>query len=151
VESDFSEIVVAFTEYPSLMSTCIKLITISNLKNVLLRNNKNRGKLLSIIEAISNITQSANSCINFINTKMVEGAFPRNFQQCLKDIDSVIEEIEQNQMLERWKSFNKMANEAILDKISGSINRGFEFMAYLTAIFNLLGPDVLGELSIMER
>lgn len=47
-------------------------------------------------------------------------------------------------MLERWKSFNKMANEAILEKISGSINRGFEFMAYLTAIFNLLGPDVLG-------
>jgi hypothetical protein len=44
-----------------------------------------------------------------------------------------------------------MANEAILDKISGSINRVFEFLAFLTAIFNLLGSEVLNELFIMEK
>lgn len=99
MESDFSEIAVAFAEYPNLMTNCIRLIAVSNLKNVLLRNSKNRGKLLSIIESISKITQSSHSCINFIKAKMGEGAFPRNYQQCLKDIDLVIEELEQNQML----------------------------------------------------
>lgn len=81
------------------MATCIRLIAIPNLKNTLLRNNANRGKLLAIIESISSITQSANSCINFIKNKIAEGSFPRNYQQCLKEIDSVLEEIEQNQML----------------------------------------------------
>lgn len=107
------------------MSTCIKMIAIPNLKNTLLRNSKNRIKLLTIIDTISKITQPSQSCIGFIKAKIMEGTFPRNYQQCLKDIDAVIEEIEQNQMLERWCSFNKMANEAILDKISGSINRVF--------------------------
>jgi hypothetical protein len=43
-----------------------------------------------MIDSISKITQSTNSCINFIKTKMLEGVFPRNYQQCLKDIDEVI-------------------------------------------------------------
>lgn len=73
-----------------MMSTCLKLIAIPNLKNTLLRNNKNRGILLNMIDSISKITQSTNSCINFIKTKMLEGVFPRNYQQCLKDIDEVI-------------------------------------------------------------
>lgn len=43
-----------------------------------------------MIDSISKITQSINSCINFIKTKMLEGVFPQNYQQCLKDIDDVI-------------------------------------------------------------
>jgi hypothetical protein len=40
-------------------------------------------------------------------------------------MDSVLEEIEVNHMMERWKSFNQMTNQSILEKITGSINRGF--------------------------
>jgi hypothetical protein len=83
--------VVSFADHPNLMSICIKIIAIPNLKNALLKNSKNRVKLLSIIDSISKISQSTNSCIGFLKVKLIEGAFPRNYQQCLKDIDSVIE------------------------------------------------------------
>lgn len=44
----------------------------------------------------------------------------------MKKIDEVISEIEHNNMVERWKSFNRMANQSLLDKIGNSqINRGF--------------------------
>lgn len=55
-------------------------------------------------------------------------------------------------MIERWKSFNNLANQSILDKIGNSqINRGFDFLANMTALFNLLGQEVLEELFIMEK
>lgn len=45
-----------------------------------------------------------------------------------------------------------MANQSLLDKIGNSqINRGFEFLANMTALFNLLGHEVLDELFIMEK
>ena len=55
-------------------------------------------------------------------------------------------------MIERWKSYNNYANQSILHKIGVSqINRGFEFLANMTALFNFLGHDVLEELFIMEK
>lgn len=55
-------------------------------------------------------------------------------------------------MILRWKSYNTYANESILDKIGASqINRGFEFLANMTALFNFLGQEVLEELFIMEK
>jgi hypothetical protein len=122
------------------MNSSIKMIAIPSLKTVLLRNSKIRPKLLKIIDEISKITQSSSTCLAYLKAKITEGAFPKNYLQCLKEIDAVIEEIEANQMIERWQSFNKMTNQSILDKISGSISRGFEFLANLTALFNLLGP-----------
>jgi hypothetical protein len=61
----------------------------------------------------------------------------------LKEIDAVIEEIERNEMLERWINFNKLANDSLLEKISTSqVYRGFEFLANLTALLHLLGEEV---------
>lgn len=152
VESDFSSIVYAFADYPSLMNQSIKMITIPYLKNVILRNSKNKVRLLSIIEEISKIKQSPASYNAYIKAKISEGTFPKSYLHCLKEIDSVIDEILANQMIERWKSFNNLANQSILDKIGNSqINRGFDFLANMTALFNLLGQEVLEELFIMEK
>jgi hypothetical protein len=55
-------------------------------------------------------------------------------------------------MLDRWKSFNKIASSSLLDKIGNSqINREFEFLAILTAVFNLLGREVQEELFLLEK
>lgn len=70
VESDFSNIVYAFADYPSLMIQSIKMITIPYLKNVILRNSKNKVRLLNIIEEISKIKQSPNSCQAYIKAKI---------------------------------------------------------------------------------
>lgn len=70
----------------------------------------------------------------------------------MKEIDLVIDEIEKNEMLDRWISFNKLANESLLEKISASqIYRGFEFLANLTALFHLLGEEAHRELFLMEK
>lgn len=75
------------------------MIAVPNLKQVLLRNSKNRMKLLGIIDEISKITQSSASCLNYLKAKLTEGVFPKNYQLCLKDIDAVIGEIEEHQMI----------------------------------------------------
>lgn len=143
VESDFSNIVYAFADHPNLMVQSIKMITIPYLKNVILRNSKNKNRIMSIIDEISKIKQSPSSCQAYIKAKISEGTFPKSYLHCLKEIDSVIDEISANQMIERWKSFNNLANQSILDKIGNSqINRGFDFLANMTALFNLLGPEV---------
>lgn len=68
----------------------------------------------------------------------------------LNEIDSIICEIEENQMMMRWISFNNMANQTLLSKISNSqINRGFELLAYLTALFNLLSGEIIQDMFIM--
>jgi hypothetical protein len=102
------------------------MITIPYLKNVILRNNKNKTRLLGIIEQVSRVIQSPSSSLSYLKAKITEGTFPKSYLHYLKDIDSVIEEVISNQMLERWKSFNKMSNQTLLDKIGNSqINRGF--------------------------
>lgn len=88
-----------FTEYPLLMMNSIKLIAIPSLKTTLLKNFQIRGRLLSIVESISKITQTPNSSIAFLRAKVLEGSFPRNYHSALKDIDAIIQEIDQNQML----------------------------------------------------
>jgi len=78
--------------------------------------------------------------LSYIKSKIVEGTFPKTYLQYLKVIDEVVDEIVANQMLDRWNSFNKMANQTLLDKIGNSqINRGFEFLANMTALFSILG------------
>lgn len=86
------------------------MIAIPYLKNVILKNSHNRGKILLIIDQISKTPQSYLSCLGYLKAKIVEGLFPKVYLHCLKDIDSVIEEIEKNGMVERWINFNKLAN-----------------------------------------
>jgi hypothetical protein len=64
VESDFSNIVHAFANYPSFITVSIKMITIPYLKNVILQKSKNKIRLLNIIEEISKINQLPNSSLS---------------------------------------------------------------------------------------
>jgi hypothetical protein len=73
-----------------------------------------RSKLLSIIEEVSRIQQTPKSSLEFIKAKISEGTFPKNYLGCLRDIESVIDEINANQMLDRWKSFNRIADSQLL-------------------------------------
>jgi tetratricopeptide (TPR) repeat protein len=99
VESDFSNIVHAFADYPNLLTVSIKMITIPYLKNVILQKSKNKIRLLNIIEEISKINQLPNSSLSYIKAKITEGTFPKGYLHYLKEIDSVIDEIVANQMM----------------------------------------------------
>jgi hypothetical protein len=88
--------------------------------------------------------------MTFLRSKTKDSEFPRIYLQHLRDADAIVEEIWSNQMLTRWMSFNNMSNKTLLSKIGSShLNRGFELLAYLTALFNLLGPGVINCLFIM--
>lgn len=73
------------------MLNSIKMITIPYLKNVILRNSKNKAKLLAIIEEVSKIKQSTQSCQAYIKAKIREGVFPKSYLHYLKDIDAVVD------------------------------------------------------------
>ena len=114
IEGDFSHIIGSFVDYPSLMYTAIKMIAIPYLKNVVLNNSKNRNKILSMIDKISKIPQHPSSCLSYLRAKISEGFFPKVYLSSLKEINVVSEEIERNEMLERWINFNKLANGSLL-------------------------------------
>jgi hypothetical protein len=59
------------------MNSAIKMIAIPYLKNVILKNSQNRGKILIIIDQISKIPQNYNSCLTYLKAKIVEGLFPK--------------------------------------------------------------------------
>jgi hypothetical protein len=52
------------------MSSAIKMIAIPHLKSVLLRKSKNRVSLLGIIDEVSKIKQSSNSCLAYLKAKI---------------------------------------------------------------------------------
>jgi hypothetical protein len=63
----------------------------------------------------------------------------------LKDIDGITDEIYSNELVQKWISFHRMSNDTILQKIGGiQINRGFEFLADVSAILGILGNESFG-------
>jgi hypothetical protein len=67
-------------------------------------------------------------------------------------MDSIIEEITHNEILSKWISYNKVAGLKLLNMIGDApINRSFEFLSYLAALFNFLGGDIIGELTIIQK
>jgi|688.fasta_scaffold2439938_1 hypothetical protein len=81
------------------MLIAVKLIALPYLKNVLLKNGKNRLRLLSVIDEISKMAQSFSSCLSYLRIKINEGSFPKNYLHFLKEIEAILEEIEKNQMI----------------------------------------------------
>ena len=60
--------------------------------------------------------------------------------------------IQENKMVERWEAFNRMSQETLLARIGDTqMNEGFELLADMTALFNLLGTGVLGDLLIIDK
>lgn len=55
-------------------------------------------------------------------------------------------------MLDRWRQFYMTSSQLALDSLGTSqVPRGFEFLASLTGLFNLLGRQVLDELHLVDR
>ena len=152
LENDFGQVAHVYSENPELLKAAVRLVALPYLKHVILKQGAGRARLLHIVEEVAKITQTEQACLAYLRTRMREGAFPRNYLAFLKEAEAVVREIETNQMLLRWQTFNRMSNETLLEKIGNSqINRGFELLASLTAILSLLGKDVLEELFLMEK
>jgi hypothetical protein len=139
-----------FVDNPRSFVTAVKMVAVPYLKHVLLQHNKSQDRLMALLESLSKIKQAPGESLSFLQYKTQEGEFPRNFMKYLKEIDGIIAEIDENQMMVRWISFNNMANQTLLSKIGNSqINRGFELLAYLTALFNLLSGEIIQDMFIM--
>lgn len=55
-------------------------------------------------------------------------------------------------MIDRWRQFYMTSSQFALDSLGTSqVPRGFEFLASLTALFNLFGRQVLDELHMVDR
>ena len=94
------------------------------------------------------MTQASQSTLsNYLREKILDGTYPRSFLLQIKDIDTLVDEVYETKNLERWKSFYQNSNQSVLDTMgSAQVNRNFEFLANLTALFNLFGRQVMDEL-----
>ena len=103
---------------------------------------------MSMMEELSRLTQNSQSTLsNYLRDKIIAGTYPRSFLLQLKDLDNIVEEVYQTNNLERWKSFYQNSSQSVLDTMATvQVNRNFEFLANLTALFNLFGRQVMDEL-----
>lgn len=69
---------------------------------------------------------------NFLKTRIEEKIYPQKFLDVLGDIEEIIEEIDNNGMLTRWKGFENLSNKSLLNKVGINMeNKGFYFIASL--------------------
>lgn len=50
-------------------------------------------------------TRAPNMAYNFLRARIEEKVFPQKFLEALADIEDILEEIQNNGMLARWKGF----------------------------------------------
>jgi hypothetical protein len=143
----------AFVEYPNVLTLAIKMVALPSLKHAVVRRSRNPGRLMGLCEDVGKIAESTkNSLAGYIKERILEGSFPRSFLIHLKEIDMIFDEIAGMQMLDRWRQFYMTSSQFALDSLGTSqVPRGFEFLASLTALFNLLGRQVLDELHLIDR
>ena len=79
---------------------------------------------------------------NFLRLRIEEKVFPHKFLEVLNDIEEVLEEIEGNGMVARWKGFENLSNKSLLNKIGVNLdNKGFNFIASLEALNIFIGSS----------
>ena len=79
---------------------------------------------------------------NFLRLRIEEKVFPHKFLEVLNDIEEVLEEIEGNGMVARWKGFENLSNKSLLNKIGVNLdNKGFNFIANLEALNIFIGSS----------
>lgn len=90
-----------------------------------------KKKIHDLITELPETSKNVDPAYDFLRTRTEEGSFPRNFLTYLMDIESILEEIERNSMVSRWKGFQNIANKSILNKIGNNPIRsqGFDFIA----------------------
>lgn len=95
---------------------------------------------------------SKNSLTNYVNSKIHDSTFPINLLTSLSEVDRVVDQIVDNELFEKWKSFFLTSNQAAIDKLSRTdMNKGIEFLVNVTALFHCFGKLVLDELHIKEQ
>ena len=149
LETDFSNQLAAYTEYPALLVSAIRAVSIPTLKNAIIFKSRNGLRVMSLMEDLSKMTQSSQSTLsNYLRDKIIRGDYPRSFLLQLKDVDSLIDEVYETKNLDRWKSFYLSSSQSVLDTMgSAQVNRTFDFLANLTVLFNLFGRQVMDEIA----
>lgn len=81
---------------------------------------------------------------NFLKMRIQQKTFPQKFLQVLSDIEEVIQEIDKNGMLTRWKGFENLSNKSLLNKVGVNMeNKGFYFLANLQATSIFIGSSYI--------
>ena len=88
------------------------------------------------------ITRTPNMAYNFLKLRIEEKVFPHKFLEVLNDIENVLQEIQTNGMIARWKGFENLSNKSLLTKVGVNMdNKGFNFIACLEALNIFMGSS----------
>lgn len=126
LESDFSNLIKVFAEYPAVLISAIRTVALPTLKNAIAKS-RNSMRIMSMMEELSRLTQGSQSTLsNYLRDKIIAGTYPRSFLLQLKDIDNLVDEVYQANNLERWKSFYQNSSQSVLDTMATvQVNRNF--------------------------
>ena len=150
IEEDFSKAIGDFAQQTDLLVAAVRIVAIPYLKNIILHNRG--GRLLGLVDQVGRITQDPRTSLSYLQGRIAQGCFPEHYLATLKHAEETVGVIQENKMVERWEAFNRMSQETLLARIGDTqMNEGFELLADMTALFNLLGTGVLGDLLIIDK
>ena len=87
------------------MERIIKVVIFPSLKIIAENNTVISQKILKVMNELPDTTRAPNMAYNFLKLRIQEKVFPHRFLETLSDIEVVLEEIESNGMIARWKGF----------------------------------------------
>ena len=83
----------------------MKVTILPSLKIIASTNSSVTQKLLKLLSELPETTRAPNMAYNFLKQRIEERIFPQQFLETLNDIEDVLDEIERNGMIARWKGF----------------------------------------------
>ncbi len=105
IESVLVNKVVLFVEDLELTERMVKVCILPSLKLIGENNSNIANKIIRIISELPDTTRAPNMAYNFLRLRIEDKSFPHRFLEALSNIEEILEEIEVNGMLARWKGF----------------------------------------------
>lgn len=135
INSNLADKAILFVDQAELAERLIKVCILPSFKLIDQENTNVGPRILKIISELPESTRAPNMAYNFLKTRIEERVFPYRFLEALDNIEDILDDIEENGMLTRWKGFESISNKSLLNKVNTNLeNKGFNFLATLEAL-----------------
>lgn len=133
-----------FADDVEMLESIIKIIIFPSFKIIASSNSALAQRILKLMHELPETTRAPNMAYNFLKLRIEEKIFPYRFLETLSDIEEVMEEIETNGMIARWKGFESLSNKSLLNKVGINLeNKGFNFIASIEALNIFIGGSYI--------
>lgn len=87
------------------MERLIKVIVLPFFHEIAIKSRDISQHMLKIIEDLPASTNTYSAALEYIKQKVQDKSFPRDMLDALSDIETILDEVENNGIVNRWKGF----------------------------------------------